>query len=215
MWFISWPTHAWPSASSWSVSAHAPPPLMFNYSHLIWSLLQAGTVIWIGILVYTDPAGIRTYLAAQVSEQSPLEDPGAGGLPPHLGVAPVFTRDDPTSTLSIHPAPDPTPLPDNQSEGHHGPARAGLLPQASPTVPQISWSAEDEEGWRRLSFRHWPSLFSYYNITLAKRCANSGRFESTWIWIRPTFTSPSVTFQVHQHPARHSRHRAPEPPGGR
>lgn len=208
----------------------APPlSLAFNYSHLIWSLHQAGTVIWIGILVYTDPAGIRTYLAAQVSEQSPLEDPGAGGLPPHLGVAPVFTRDDPTSTLSIHPAPDPTPLPDNQSEGHHGPARAGLLPQASPTVPQISWSAEDEEGWRRLSFRHWPSLFSYYNITLAKRCVNSGRRESAWIWIRPTFTShlspfryisilPVIPVTVHVSPqeAVETRHpqdtRHPPPP---
>lgn len=141
----------------------------FNYSHLVCSLHQAGTVIWIGILVYTDPAGIRTYLAAQVSEQSPLGDPSAGGLPPHLGVAPVFTGDDPTSTLNIHPAPDPTPLPDNQSEGHRSSARAGPLHRASPTVPQISWSAEDEEGWRRLSFRHWPLLFSYYNITLAKR----------------------------------------------
>ena len=139
-------------------------------------LLQVGTVIWIGILVYTDPAGIRTYLAAQVSEQSPLGDPGGGGLPPHLGVAPVFRGGDPTSTLSIHSAPDPTPLPENQSQGHHGSARAGPLPQAPPAVPQITWGAEDEEGWRRLSFRHWPSLFSYYNITLAKRWARQERY---------------------------------------
>lgn len=182
MWFISWPTRGWPSASSWWVSPPPPPtpppPAVLlasgpNCSHLLSSLRQAGTVIWIGILVYTDPAGIRTYLAAQVSEQSPLGDPVAGGLPPHLGGAPVFTGGDPSSTLSIHPAPDPTPLPDNQSEGHHGPARAGPLPKAPATVPQISWGAEDEEGWRRLSFRHWPSLFSYYNITLAKRWASA------------------------------------------
>ncbi|MBN3300807.1 SCAP protein, partial [Amia calva] len=75
-------------------------------TRLAQRIIMAGTVIWIGILVYTDPAGLRTYLAAQVSEQSPL---GEAGLPP------------------------------------------------------------DEETWRRLSFRHWPSLFSYYNITLAKR----------------------------------------------
>uniref|UniRef100_A0A3Q4H6T4 Sterol regulatory element-binding protein cleavage-activating protein n=1 Tax=Neolamprologus brichardi TaxID=32507 RepID=A0A3Q4H6T4_NEOBR len=138
-------------------------------TRLAQRIIMAGTVIWIGILVYTDPAGIRTYLAAQVSEQSPLGDPGGGGLPPHLGVAPVFRGGDPTSTLSIHRAPDPTPLPENQSQGHHGPPRAGPIPQSPPAVPQITWGEEDEEGWRRLSFRHWPSLFSYYNITLAKR----------------------------------------------
>ena len=124
-------------------------------------------MIWIGILVYTDPAGLRTYLTAQVSEQSPLGEAG-GGLPSHLGVAPVFPGADLTSTLSVLPAPEPTPLPENQSQGHHGSAREDAHPQG-PLVPQISWGMEDEEGWRRLSFRHWPSLFSYYNITLAKR----------------------------------------------
>ncbi|XP_032415290.1 sterol regulatory element-binding protein cleavage-activating protein isoform X1 [Xiphophorus hellerii] len=136
-------------------------------TRLAQRIIMAGTVIWIGILVYTDPAGIRTYLAAQVSEQSPLGDSGGGGLSPHLAVAPVFRGGDPTSTLSIHRAPAPTPLPENQSQGHLGPA--GPLPHAPPSVPQITWGAEDEEGWRRLSFRHWPSLFSYYNITLAKK----------------------------------------------
>lgn len=106
-----------------------------------------------------------------MSEQSPLGDPGGGGLPPHLGVAPVFRGGDPTSTLGIHAPPDATPVPENQSQGHHGEAnRAGsAIAQAPPPVPQITWGAEDEEGWRRLSFRHWPSLFSYYNLTLAKR----------------------------------------------
>lgn len=130
-------------------------------TRLAQRIIMAGTVIWIGILVYTDPAGLRTYLAAQVSEQSSLGDPGGGAGA--LGVAPVFRGADPTSTLSVHPAPEPTPLPENQSQEHH-------LPHAPPpSVPQISWGAEDEEGWRRLSFRHWPSLFGYYNITLAKR----------------------------------------------
>ncbi|XP_023187084.1 sterol regulatory element-binding protein cleavage-activating protein isoform X1 [Xiphophorus maculatus] len=136
-------------------------------TRLAQRIIMAGTVIWIGILVYTDPAGIRTYLAAQVSEQNPLGDSGGGGLSPHLAVAPVFRGGDPTSTLSIHRAPAPTPLPENQSQGHLGPA--GPLPHAPPSMPQITWGAEDEEGWRRLSFRHWPSLFSYYNITLAKK----------------------------------------------
>lgn len=104
-----------------------------------------------------------------MSEQSPLGDTGGGGLPPHLAVAPVFRGGDPTSTLSIHAAPDATPLPENQSQGHHSEANRAGSAQAPPPVPQITWGAEDEEGWRRLSFRHWPSLFSYYNLTLAKR----------------------------------------------
>ncbi|KAI4891929.1 hypothetical protein NFI96_021900 [Prochilodus magdalenae] len=131
-------------------------------TRLAQRIIMVGTVIWIGILVYTDPAGLRTILAAQVSEQSPL---GGAGLPPHLGVAPVFPGGDPTSTLSVLPAPEPTPLPENQSQGH-----GAAHPDSAPlTSPQISWGAEDEEVWRRLSFRYWPSLFSYYNITLAKR----------------------------------------------
>ncbi|MCI4391152.1 hypothetical protein PGIGA_G00130930 [Pangasianodon gigas] len=129
-------------------------------TRLAQRIIMVGTVIWIGILVYTDPAGLRTYLAAQVSEQSPL---GEAGLPPHLGVAPVFPGGDPTSTLNVLPAPDPTPLPENQSQGADAP---GPVPLVS---PQITWGSEDEEVWRRLSFRYWPSLFSYYNITLAKR----------------------------------------------
>ncbi|KAK3541361.1 hypothetical protein QTP86_023089 [Hemibagrus guttatus] len=129
-------------------------------TRLAQRIIMVGTVIWIGILVYTDPAGLRTYLAAQVSEQSPL---GEAGLPPHLGVAPVFPGRDPTSTLTVLSAPDPTPVPENQSQGADAP---GPIPLVS---PQITWGSEDEEVWRRLSFRYWPSLFGYYNITLAKR----------------------------------------------
>ncbi|XP_019719304.1 sterol regulatory element-binding protein cleavage-activating protein isoform X3 [Hippocampus comes] len=137
-------------------------------TRLAQRIIMVSTVIWIGILVYTDPAGVRTYLAAQVSEQSPLGDDGGGGLTPHLEVAPVFRGGDPTSTLTDRLAPDPTPLPDNQPQGPPD-SKAEPPPHSPPAVPQITWGAEDEEGWRRLSFRHWPSLFSYYNITLAKR----------------------------------------------
>ncbi|XP_062321506.1 sterol regulatory element-binding protein cleavage-activating protein isoform X1 [Osmerus eperlanus] len=169
-------------------------------TRLAQRIIMAGTVIWIGILVYTDPAGLRTYLTAQVSEQSPLGE--AGGGPSHLGVAPVFPGADPTSTLSVLPAPEPTPLPENQSQGHHGSAREDAQPQG-PLVPQISWGMEDEEGWRRLSFRHWPSLFSYYNITLAKR----------YISILPVIP---VTLHLNPQEAIETRHpqdtRHPSPP---
>uniref|UniRef100_A0A8C5BPE3 Sterol regulatory element-binding protein cleavage-activating protein n=1 Tax=Gadus morhua TaxID=8049 RepID=A0A8C5BPE3_GADMO len=140
-------------------------------TRLAQRIIMVGTVIWIGILVYTDPAGLRTYLAAQVSEQSHLGDPGGGGgQPPHLGgMAPVFPGGDPAKALSVLPAREATPLPENQSQRHLAPGRVQEQPRGPPAATQVPWGAEDEEGWRRLSFRHWPSLFSYYNITLAKR----------------------------------------------
>ncbi|KAM4821418.1 sterol regulatory element-binding protein cleavage-activating protein [Thomomys bottae] len=122
-------------------------------TRLAQRLIMAGTVVWISILLYTDPAGLRTYLAAQVTEQSPLGD---GALPP----VPVPARHaDPA--FSIFP-PDAPKLPENQSLPGGPPERDG-------PVPEVTWGPEDEELWRKLSFRHWPTLFSYYNITLAKR----------------------------------------------
>uniref|UniRef100_A0A8C5J2K3 Sterol regulatory element-binding protein cleavage-activating protein n=1 Tax=Junco hyemalis TaxID=40217 RepID=A0A8C5J2K3_JUNHY len=135
---------------------------------------QAGTVIWIGILLYTDPAGLRTYLTSQVTEQSPLGDAGLPAMPVPGGVLPAG---DPKLALSVFPS-EPVQLPENRTE-----PKARLEPEQQPWGPegrasgqlelgteaQVTWGAEDEEIWRKLSFRHWPALFSYYNITLAKR----------------------------------------------
>ncbi|XP_027559384.1 sterol regulatory element-binding protein cleavage-activating protein [Neopelma chrysocephalum] len=138
---------------------------------------QAGTVIWIGILVYTDPAGLRTYLTSQVTEQSPL---GEAGLPPMPVPGGVLPAGDPKLDLSVFPS-EPIQLPENQTQ----PREQQLEPDQPPWAPgaegrgngqgelgteaEVTWGAEDEEIWRKLSFRHWPALFSYYNITLAKR----------------------------------------------
>uniref|UniRef100_A0A2K5KBH0 SCAP beta-propeller domain-containing protein n=1 Tax=Colobus angolensis palliatus TaxID=336983 RepID=A0A2K5KBH0_COLAP len=127
---------------------------------------QAGTVVWIGILVYTDPAGLRTYLAAQVTEQSPL---GEGALAPMPVPSGMLPASHPDPAFSLFP-PDAPKLPENQTSPgeppeHGGPAE---VVHDSP-VPEVTWGPEDEELWRKLSFRHWPTLFSYYNITLAKR----------------------------------------------
>ncbi|XP_061737713.1 sterol regulatory element-binding protein cleavage-activating protein [Nerophis ophidion] len=155
-----------PRPSPHTINLRPPKRLRLVYflarTRLAQRIIMVSTVIWIGILVYTDPAGLRIYLAGQVSDQSPLGDPGGGGMSPHLEVAPVFRGGDPTSTLTERWAPDPTPVPDNPPQGQS-------LPHPAPAVPQITWESEDEEVWRKLSFRHWPSLFSYYNITLAKR----------------------------------------------
>ncbi|NXE01153.1 SCAP protein, partial [Chaetorhynchus papuensis] len=140
---------------------------------------QAGTVIWIGILVYTDPAGLRTYLTSQVTEQSPLGDPGLPPMPVPGGVLPAG---DPKIDLSVFPS-EPIQLSENQTQQRE--QKSGLEPNQHTwaqgpegrgngqvelgTEAEVTWGAEDEEIWRKLSFRHWPALFSYYNITLAKR----------------------------------------------
>ncbi|KAM9199669.1 sterol regulatory element-binding protein cleavage-activating protein isoform 2-T3 [Mergus octosetaceus] len=147
--------------------------------------MEAGTVIWIGILVYTDPAGLRTYLTSQVTEQSPL---GEAGLPPMPVPGGVLPAGDPKLDLSVFPA-DPVQLSENQTQQREqksgldslsrleanqhswaqGPEGKGNGQTELGTEAEVTWGAEDEEIWRKLSFRHWPSLFSYYNITLAKR----------------------------------------------
>ncbi|KAI1242493.1 hypothetical protein IHE44_0000021 [Lamprotornis superbus] len=139
----------------------------------------AGTVIWIGILVYTDPAGLRTYLTSQVTEQSPLGDAGLPPMPVPGGVLPAG---DPKMDLSVFPS-EPLQLSENQTQQRE--QKPGLEPNEHTwaqgaegrgngqlelgTEAEVTWGAEDEEIWRKLSFRHWPALFSYYNITLAKR----------------------------------------------
>ncbi|XP_025003141.1 sterol regulatory element-binding protein cleavage-activating protein isoform X4 [Gallus gallus] len=57
----------------------------------------------------------------------------------------------------------------NQHSWAQGPEGRGNGQTELGTEAEVTWGAEDEEIWRKLSFRHWPSLFSYYNITLAKR----------------------------------------------
>ncbi|XP_015263203.1 PREDICTED: sterol regulatory element-binding protein cleavage-activating protein [Gekko japonicus] len=158
---------------------------------------RAGTVVWIGILVYTDPAGLRPYLASQVTEQSPL---GEAGLPAMPVPGEVLPTGDTKLSLSVFP-PDPVQqqLLENQTSeslsrqeagrsseererpggsgqpertrrsGGSSPSGTGPHSSATTTSREVTWGAEDEEIWRKLSFRHWPSLFSYYNITLAKR----------------------------------------------
>lgn len=148
--------------------------------------VQAGTVIWIGILVYTDPAGLRTYLTSQVAEQSPL---GEAGLPPMPVPGGVLPAGDAKLALSVFPS-EPVQLSENQTQQQReqkeglesrngleanqqpwaqGPESQGSAQPEPGTKAEVTWGVEDEEIWRKLSFRHWPSLFSYYNITLAKR----------------------------------------------
>uniref|UniRef100_A0A8C6ZXI6 SREBF chaperone n=2 Tax=Nothoprocta perdicaria TaxID=30464 RepID=A0A8C6ZXI6_NOTPE len=156
----------------------------FARTRLAQRLIMAGTVIWIGILVYTDPAGLRTYLTSQVTEQSALGDAGLPAMPVPGGVLPAG---DPKIDLSVFPS-DAVLLSENQSQQReqkpgldslssletsqhtwaHGAEGRGNGPELGAEA-EVTWGAEDEEIWRKLSFRHWPSLFSYYNITLAKR----------------------------------------------
>ncbi|RMB93828.1 hypothetical protein DUI87_29705 [Hirundo rustica rustica] len=151
----------------------------FARTRLAQRLIMAGTVIWIGILVYTDPAGLRTYLTSQVTEQSPLGTRACRPCPFPGGLLPAA---DPQLDLSVFPS-EPMRLPENRTrrreqESGLEPERRGWARGAEGrgngqaelgAEAEVTWGAEDEEIWRKLSFRHWPALFSYYNITLAKR----------------------------------------------
>ncbi|XP_066100657.1 sterol regulatory element-binding protein cleavage-activating protein isoform X2 [Saccopteryx bilineata] len=135
-------------------------------TRLAQRLIMAGTVVWIGILMYTDPAGLRTYLAAQVTEQSPL---GEGALTPMPVPGGVLPASHPDPAFSIF-SPDAPKLPENHTlPGQRPESRGPVEGVHDSPVPEVTWGPEDEELWRKLSFRHWPTLFSYYNITLAKR----------------------------------------------
>ncbi|XP_070585440.1 sterol regulatory element-binding protein cleavage-activating protein isoform X2 [Erythrolamprus reginae] len=153
----------------------------FARTRLAQRIIMTGTVVWIGILVYTDPAGVRLYLASQVTEQSPLGEAGLPVLPVPGEVLPTRDAKLSLSVFSADPVQPPPPqLLENQtsesSRRQEGERRAeeplNARSRGHPEVgakAEVTWGAEDEELWRKLSFRHWPSLFSYYNITLAKR----------------------------------------------
>lgn len=83
-------------------------------------------MVWIGILVYTDPAGLRTYLAAQVTEQSPLGEGALAPLPVPSGVLPASHR---TLPFSIFPWTLPPSYPrirHCQEPPERGPAEASM-----------------------------------------------------------------------------------------
>ncbi|KAM3822753.1 LOW QUALITY PROTEIN: sterol regulatory element-binding protein cleavage-activating protein [Vipera latastei] len=153
----------------------------FARTRLAQRIIMTGTVVWIGILVYTDPAGFRLYLASQVTEQSPLGDAGLPVLPAPGEVLPTGDAKLSLSVFSADPVqPPPAPLLENQTSESSRRQAAGRRaeeplnarsrghPEVGSTA-EVTWGAQDEELWRKLSFRHWPSLFSYYNVTLAKR----------------------------------------------
>ncbi|XP_007440605.1 sterol regulatory element-binding protein cleavage-activating protein [Python bivittatus] len=154
----------------------------FARTRLAQRIIMTGTVVWIGILVYTDPAGVRLYLASHVTEQSPLGEAGLPVMPVPGEVLPTGDAQLSLSVFSADPVQPPPPpqLSENQTSDssrqqeaeHHAEeplnSRSRVHPDLVPKA-EVTWGAEDEEIWRKLSFRHWPSLFSYYNITLAKR----------------------------------------------
>ncbi|KFQ53570.1 Sterol regulatory element-binding protein cleavage-activating protein, partial [Nestor notabilis] len=192
----------------------------FARTRLAQRLIMAGTVIWIGILVYTDPAGLRTYLTSQVTEQSPL---GEAGLPPMPVPGGVLPAGDPKIDLSVFPS-DQIQLSENQTQQREpksqletnqhtwaqGPEGKGNGQTELGTEAEVTWGAEDEEIWRKLSFRHWPSLFSYYNITLAKRQVGWHRAPQHFEFILPAipvtlYLNPQEALEV-RHPQEANRY---------
>lgn len=192
----------------------------FARTRLAQRIIMAGTVVWIGILLYTDPAGLRTYLTTvQVTEQSPL----GGAVVPPLPV-PVLPASDPQNTLSIFPTGS-SQLLENQSQRDHqemleslrggldgnpggwgGESRPKDQSKGRPemkedqALTEVTWGPEDEETWRKLSFRHWPTLFSYYNFTLAKKYISILPMIPITLYLSPE----EVSEARHPHEAQHS-----------
>ncbi|KAM5157523.1 sterol regulatory element-binding protein cleavage-activating protein [Mantella aurantiaca] len=189
----------------------------FARTRLAQRIIMAGTVVWIGILLYTDPAGLRTYLTTvQVTEQSPL----GGAVVPPLPV-PVLPASDPQSTLSIFPTGS-SQLLENQSQRDHqevleslrggldggwgaeggAKGRSGGRAEAKEdrAHTEVTWGPEDEETWRKLSFRHWPTLFSYYNLTLAKKYISILPMIPITLYLSPEEAAEAR----HPHEAQHS-----------
>ncbi|XP_068091292.1 sterol regulatory element-binding protein cleavage-activating protein [Hyperolius riggenbachi] len=191
----------------------------FARTRLAQRVIMAGTVVWIGILLYTDPAGLRTYITTfQVTEQSPL----GGAVVPPLPV-PVLPVSDPQNTLSIFTTSSAQLL-ENQSQRDHQDVlesfRGGLDVSPGGWVEsqpkdqtktryetkedkahtEVTWGPEDEETWRKLSFRHWPTLFSYYNVTLAKKYISILPMIPITLYLSPE----EVSEARHPHEAQHS-----------
>uniref|UniRef100_A0A8C7BYY8 Sterol regulatory element-binding protein cleavage-activating protein n=1 Tax=Neovison vison TaxID=452646 RepID=A0A8C7BYY8_NEOVI len=191
-------------------------------TRLAQRLIMAGTVVWIGILVYTDPAGLRTYLAAQVTEQSPLGDGALTPMPVPSGVLPASHPD---PAFSIFP-PDAPKLPENQTLPGEPPEPGGPAEGAPDSpVPEVTWGPEDEELWRTLSFRHWPTLFiGLYQLPRASLPPQAGDpllrrdsgvgsvFEAQESWERLSDSGKGGLEEPGDSPPLRHRPRGPQPP---
>uniref|UniRef100_UPI00358EEEE0 sterol regulatory element-binding protein cleavage-activating protein isoform X3 n=1 Tax=Myxine glutinosa TaxID=7769 RepID=UPI00358EEEE0 len=227
--FMTFPCNI-PLASSSLRTLRLPRRLRVVYflarTRLAQRIIMIGTVIWIGLLVYTDPTGLRAYIAERVSQRGHIGDGDfsnmalAGFYAEQTDVAGVkqetafpttnniFQLDtdiNPQEIVRSNDAHNFTPpLPDvvetrDRWEGFgrdaagssrpdspymRGPdrraeitaasgakrARGSLKVHAERDLPkEILWDKNDDAIWRRLSFRHWPTLFSYYNVSLASK----------------------------------------------
>uniref|UniRef100_H2Z5K6 Sterol regulatory element-binding protein cleavage-activating protein n=1 Tax=Ciona savignyi TaxID=51511 RepID=H2Z5K6_CIOSA len=153
--------------------------------------LMVSMVIWFVLLVYSDPVGIRKKAESHFNYEA--------------SVANSFDFMDKTQEVCHY---------NNYQNLTFEPVlftfkqdRPSLKPfciQVKSTPPpvntngDINWSVPDLQSYEYLSFRHWPTLFAYYNITLAER----------FISILPPILIPiSITpeeAQEARHPQQHS-----------
>ncbi|XP_077972967.1 sterol regulatory element-binding protein cleavage-activating protein-like isoform X2 [Styela clava] len=126
--------------------------------------LMVFMVIWFGLLIYGDPFGNKSTV-------------------PVTPTPPQYR----TATLAPIPVPTKEPFSIFQQE------KKTRIPEPVDDHGNLLWSQNDLLLYRRLSFRHWPTLFAYYNLTLA------GRFVS----ILPSIP---LTVTIHPDDAVKSRH---------
>uniref|UniRef100_F6QZI8 Sterol regulatory element-binding protein cleavage-activating protein n=1 Tax=Ciona intestinalis TaxID=7719 RepID=F6QZI8_CIOIN len=117
----------------------------FADTRMVQRGLMVSMVIWFVLLVYSDPVGIRKKAQSNLKYDD--------------SVANKFDFFD--STLEVRC---------NLFNLFHTCAKNVTSPSpAINTNGEINWSMKDLQSYEYLSFRHWPTLFAYYNITLAER----------------------------------------------
>uniref|UniRef100_H2Z5K7 Sterol regulatory element-binding protein cleavage-activating protein n=1 Tax=Ciona savignyi TaxID=51511 RepID=H2Z5K7_CIOSA len=155
--------------------------------------LMVSMVIWFVLLVYSDPVGIRKKAESHFNYEASVANSFDFMDKTQEKYWVTYFNADKAGFVStaidklqccilyVH-----RPTPQWSSEIHF----LNLL--------DINWSVPDLQSYEYLSFRHWPTLFAYYNITLAER----------FISILPPILIPiSITpeeAQEARHPQQHS-----------
>lgn len=115
--------------------------LSWNNFNMIFTILQFCTVIWIALIVYK--SGVLEHLSSPTDKQA-------------KNISQDATASEALSSDEGRKAASPV---SSQSGG-------SWWFQGELVDPDGAVRHTDVELWQHLSYKHWPTLFSYYNISL-------------------------------------------------